>query len=129
MISITMQCRIIILPFCSADSATKRAARRGRRGRGGECCEQVRGECVNIAPGRIEKQMSNENRNRGESVERGVQQGVERVAEVRYRQAGHAHTLQGGRRFGKLASFRPRGRSTNGRRTDGRRLCLMCTNL
>lgn len=28
-------------------------------------CEQVRGECVNIAPGRIEKQMSNENSRNG----------------------------------------------------------------
>lgn len=40
MISITMQCRIIILPFCSADSATKRATRRRRE-------ESERGNAAN----------------------------------------------------------------------------------
>lgn len=113
------------------------ARRRGQQGEGdkgeggereGECCEQVRGECVNIAPGRIEKQMSNENRKQGRECREGSTTGS-REGSGGTVQAGHAHTLQGGRRFGKLASFRPRGRSTNGRRTDGRRLCLMCTNL
>lgn len=113
-----MQCRIIILPFCSADSATKRAARRGRQGRGG----RERGGMLRTSAWRVREYCSRAYRKtdeqRKQKAGRGVQQAVERVAEVR--QAGRARThIAGWSPFWEVGEFSAKGK-VDERTQDGR---------
>lgn len=97
------------------------ARRRGCQGEGdeyergereGECCEQVRGECVNIAPGRIEKQMSNENRKQREGRTTGSREGSGGTA-------SRARThIAGWSPFWEVGEFSAKGKVDG--RTDGR---------
>lgn len=100
------------------------ARRRGRQGEEeererGECCEQVRGECVNIAPGRIEKQMSNENRKQGRECRERSTTGS-REGSGGTVQAGRARThIAGWSPFWEVGEFSAKGK-VDERTQDGR---------